>query len=87
MSASDADGDLDAQNDYLSETWFGGGWIRSIGSMDTTVFHANLLQGDVALQFRATLEGVRRHCAIRRQRPNGNNRRDIYCCSLEGVVT
>ncbi len=80
-------GDLDAQNDYLSETWFGGGWFRSIGSADTTVFHANLLQGDVALQFsRGHLKAFGGIAQYDDNDPNGNNRRDIYYYSVEGVV-
>jgi hypothetical protein len=80
-------GDLDAQNDYSSELWFGGGWFRSIGSPDTTVFHANLLQGDVALQFsRGHLKAFGGIAQYDDNDPNGNNRRDIYYYSVEGVV-
>lgn len=45
-------GDLHARNDYLSELWFGGGWFRSIGGPGTTRFHANLVEGDVAVRWR-----------------------------------
>lgn len=44
-------GDLDAENDSLSELWFGGGWFRSIGGPGTTHFHANLIEGDVAVRW------------------------------------
>lgn len=45
-------GDLDATDDFLSEIWYGGGWFRSIGGPGTTRFHANLVQGDVAMRWR-----------------------------------
>jgi hypothetical protein len=44
-------GDLDADLDYLSALWFGGGWFRSIGGPGTTRFHANLVEGDVAVRW------------------------------------
>ena len=44
-------GDLDVDNDYLSELWYGGGWFRSIGGPGTTRFHANLVEGDVAVRW------------------------------------
>lgn len=44
-------GELDANLDYLSELWFGNGWFRSIGSPATTRFHANLVEGDLAVRW------------------------------------
>jgi hypothetical protein len=80
-------GDLDAQNDYISELWFGGGWFRSIGSPATTKFHANLVQGDVALQFsRGHLKAFGGWARYDDNDPNGDNRRDIYYYSVEGVL-
>lgn len=81
-------GDLSASpdEDYLSELWFGGGWFRSIGSVETTKFHANLLQGDVALQFsRGHLKAFGGGAQYDDNDPNGDNRRDIYYYSVEGV--
>lgn len=45
-------GDLEVEDDYLSEIWYGGGWFRSIGGPGTTRFHANLVEGDVAVRWR-----------------------------------
>jgi len=80
-------GDLDAQNDNLSELWFGGGWFRSIGSTNTTTFHANLVQGDIALKFaRGTLRAFGGYAQYDDDDPTANNRRNFYYYSVEGVL-
>ena len=38
------------QKKFISELWFGSGWIRSLASGNTTLFHANLLEGDVQVR-------------------------------------
>ena len=43
-------GDLDVQGDSLSAMWFGNGFFRSLGSPNTTKFHANLVEGDVEVR-------------------------------------
>jgi len=80
-------GDLDADDDYLSELWFGGGWFRSIGSPSTTTFHANLAQADVALKFsRGLLRAFGGYAQYDDNDPTANNRRNFYYYSVEGVL-
>jgi hypothetical protein len=46
-------GRLDAQGDRLSELWFGDGFVRSLGSpQTTTTFQANLFQVDAMVTWR-----------------------------------
>lgn len=46
-------GTLGAKTDYVSEVWFGGAVFRSIGAPQrTTLFSANLFQGDATLRWR-----------------------------------
>lgn len=79
-------GDLDANNDFVSEIWFGGGWFRSIGSANTTTFRANLVQGDVALKFaRGHLRAFGGFAQYHDNDPGANNRRDLYYYAIEGV--
>lgn len=79
-------GELDAQRDALSEIWFGGGWFRSIGGPDTTRFHANLLQGDVAVRLPhghlKAFGGVARYDD---NDPAADNRRDLYYYAVEAA--
>lgn len=79
-------GDLDATDDYFSELWFGGGWFRSIGSTNTTEFHAHLIQADLALNF--SRGHLRASGGFARYDDNdslADNRRDFYFYALEGV--
>jgi hypothetical protein len=46
-------GDLDVQRDRFSELWFANGFIRQMGSFDTTTFRAGLVQGDVQFFWRS----------------------------------
>jgi hypothetical protein len=79
-------GDLDANDDYLSELWFGNGWFRSIGSPATTEFHANLVEGDVQLNFsRVNLKAFGGYICYDDNDPNADNQRDMYYYSVEGV--
>lgn len=79
-------GDLDARNDYLSELWLGPGFVHSIGSTNTTRFHAELLQGDIHLNFQRTAfkaaGGVLRYDD---DDSAGDNKRQVYYYSLEGT--
>jgi hypothetical protein len=80
-------GALDAEDDFLSELWFGNGWFRSIGSSETTQFHANLVEGDVHLRFsRGDLKAFGGYVCYDDNDPNGDNQRDIYFYSIEGVL-
>ena len=79
-------GDLDATDDYLSELWIGGGWFRSIGSTNTTEFHANLVQADLALNF--SRGHIRASGGFARYDDNDSlaeNRRDFYFYAIEGI--
>lgn len=78
-------GDLDAELDSLSEIWFGGGWFRSIGGPGTTRFHANLIEGDVALRWTGghlkTFGGA---ICYDDNDPAQSNARSMYFYSVEG---
>lgn len=79
-------GDLSAQNDFLSAEWFGNGFFQSLGSPATTVFHANLVEGDVTARWAsghvAAFGGYARYGD---NDPGVNNGRDIFYYSIEGV--
>lgn len=80
-------GDLDVQQDYLSELWFGGGWFRSIGSTNTSEFFVNLVQGDVAVKFsRGHLRAFGGYAHYDDNDPLADNKRDFYYYSIEGVL-
>jgi cell division protein FtsB len=79
-------GDLDAQNDVLSELWFGSAWIRRIGSPGTTRFHANLVEGDVQLNWPGFhIWGAGGYVNYEDNDPLGRNQRDVYYYYVEGV--
>ena len=79
-------GELDVQNDGVSELWIGPGLVYSLGSANTTVFEANVLQGDVHLKFTGTTVkasgGVLQYDD---DDPLANNRREVYYYFVEGV--
>ena len=79
-------GDLDANDDYASELWIGGGWFRSIGSPATRELHAELVQGDVVVKFsRGHVSTFGGYAHYDDNDPLGNNQRDFYYYSVEGV--
>lgn len=79
-------GELDVQKDRVSELWLGPGLVYSLGSANTTVFEANLLQGDVHLKFpRTTLKASGGVLQYDDNDPSANNRREVYYYYVEGV--
>ena len=79
-------GELDANNDYWSAVWFGGGWFRSIGSPSTTTYHAEQVQGDVALNFsRGHIKAFAGVARYDDNDPTADNRRDFFYYTVEGV--
>jgi hypothetical protein len=79
-------GKLDVEQDGVSELWLGPGLVYSLGSASTTVFEANLLQGDVQLRFpRTTLKAAGGVLQYKDNDPAANNRREVYFYQLEGV--
>jgi len=79
-------GNLDVAQDGMSALWFGNGWIRSLGSPQTTVFHANLVEGDVDIRlpgFRLRTAGG--YIGYGDNDPTANNGRDVYYYYVEGV--
>lgn len=79
-------GDLDVKGDFLSELWIGDGFVRSLGSSNTTTFEADVVQGEARLRWRdghlGLAGGVLRYAD---NDPSANNRRDVYFYSIEGV--
>ena len=79
-------GKLDAEDDSLSELWFGSGWFRSIGGTNASTFYANLVEGDVQLNFsRGSLKAFGGYIRYGDNDPDANNGRDIYYYSVEGL--
>ena len=77
-------GALDAQDDALSELWFGGGWFRSIGGPGTTRFHANLVEGDVAVRWaQGQLKAFGGAIGYDDNDPAKSNARTMYFYALE----
>ena len=79
-------GEIDVENDEESELWLGSGFVRSLGSAATTVFEANLLQGDVHLKFpHTTFKAAGGVLQYDDDDPAANNEREVYYYSLEAV--
>jgi len=79
-------GELDVQRDGVSELWLGPGLIYSLGSPNTTVFKANLLEGDVHLKFpTTTIKAAGGVLQYDDNDPTANNRREVYYYYVEGV--
>src|SRR5262249_14716063 len=78
-------GELDAENDFISALWFGGGWFLSIGNPATTTrFHANLVQGDVRLKWkRGYLAAYGGYVCYDDNDTANDNRRGIYHYAIE----
>lgn len=79
-------GDLNVQNDKMSQLWFANGFFRSLGSSNTTGFHANLVQGDVQVRLaRGHFGASGGFIRYGDNDPRACNGRNIYFYSLEGV--
>jgi hypothetical protein len=79
-------GDLSVQGDLLSALWFGNAFFRSIGSAQTTQFHANLVEGDVEAHWpRGHLKAFGGYIRYDDNDPASNNRRDVFYYAVEGV--
>ncbi|HKQ36818.1 MAG TPA: hypothetical protein VJ063_02000 [Verrucomicrobiae bacterium] len=81
-------GDLDAQRDQFSELWLANSFIRALGNpATTTTFHAELLEGDVQLNFsRGYFKGAGGYIHSDDNDTSGaDNARDVYYYYAEGV--
>ena len=79
-------GDLDPNNDGVSAVWFGCGWFRSLGSTNTTKFHANAVEGDVELRLSCCrVKDFGGYINYGDNDPLGNNHRDVYYYAVEGT--
>ena len=79
-------GDLDANNDFLSELWIGNGWFRSLGGANTTLFHANLVEGDVAVRWKnGHVKAFGGAICYGDNDPDANNGRTAFYYSIEAV--
>src|SRR5262249_5228547 len=76
-------GNLNANKDRLSELWFANGFFRSLGSTNTTRFHANLVEGDITFRLpRGHIRAFGGYVHYDDDDPNGNNARDVYYYSV-----
>jgi hypothetical protein len=79
-------GAIDVHQDQLSAMWFGGGFFRSLGSASTTQFHADLVEGDVAVELpHGQIKAFGGYIHYGDNDPNANNSRDVFYYSVEGV--
>jgi hypothetical protein len=79
-------GDLNAQNDMISALWFGNGWFQSLGGPGTTIFHANLVEGDVTARWNSGhVSAFGGYARYGDNDPAADNGRDIFFYSIEGV--
>jgi len=78
-------GDLSPM-DYWSEVYFANGWIVPIGSTNMTLFHANLVEGDVEVKLHhAKIHAFGGYIHYDDNDPAGANRREMYFYSVEGL--
>ncbi len=78
-------GNLSVQNGVSAE-WFGNGFFRSLGSTNTTTFHANLVEGDAQLRWPwLQLKGAGGYINYGDNDPGANNHRNVFYYLVEGV--
>lgn len=79
-------GDLHATNDKYSELWLGPGFMRSIGSTNTTSFEAQLVEGDAQVHWKGGhVKTAGGYIHYQDDDPLADNSRDIYYYYVEGV--
>ncbi|GEM_PF-577955 len=79
-------GDVNAKRDFISAVWFGTDFFQSLGSTNTTKFHANLVEGDVTARWKSGhVSGFGGYARYGDNDPAANNGRDIFYYSVEGV--
>jgi len=72
-------------NNGVSASWFANGFFRSLGSSNTTTFHANLLEGDVQARLPwLQLRTAGGYINYGDNDPAANNHRDVYYYYVEG---
>ena len=79
-------GDLSVPKDVLSAMWFGNGFFRSLGGPGTTLFHANLAEGDAQVRLaHSQIKAAGGYVNYGDNDPNGSNHRDVYYYYVEGM--
>lgn len=79
-------GDLSVQGDQMSAMWFANGFFRSLGSPQTTQFHANLVEGDIQFRLpRGHIKAFGGYINYNDNDPTANNERDVYYYAVEGM--
>lgn len=79
-------GSLKAAPGSLSAMWFGNGFFKSIGTADTTKFHANAAEADVTMRWQTGhVSGYGGWARYADNDPAGDNARDVYYYSVEAV--
>ena len=77
-------GNLNVQQDMLSALWFANGWFRSIGSPATTLFHVNLVQGDVTANWKSGyIRAFGGYARYDDNDPAAYNERNLFYYSVE----
>jgi len=80
-------GKLNADDDFLSELWFGNGFIRSVGSLaTTTTFEAQVFEGDVRVRLpRGHIQAAGGYLKYDDNDSAADNRRDVYYYYVEAL--
>ncbi len=79
-------GNLSVDGDGQSGLWIGNGFFRSLGSPDTTKFHADLVEGDVTARWKSgRVSALGGYARYGDNDPSGNNARNIFYYSVESM--
>jgi hypothetical protein len=69
-----------------SAIWFGNGFFQSVGGPETSLFHVNLVEGDVAARWSSGhISAFGGYGHYDDNDPAANNSRDIFYYAVEGV--
>jgi hypothetical protein len=79
-------GNVNAQMDRTSALWFGNGFFQSLGSTNTTTFHADLVETDATARWDSGhISAFGGYARYGDNDPSADNGRDIFYYSIEGV--
>jgi hypothetical protein len=80
-------GKLNTDGDFLSELWFGNGFIRSLGSLvTTTTFEAQVFESDVRVRLpQGHLQAAGGYLRYDDNDTAADNRRDVYYYYIEAL--
>ena len=78
-------GNINVHHDGVAALWFGNAYLSSIGSPSTTLFHSDLVEGDVQLRMgRGQIKAAGGYLHYGDNDTVANNNRDVYYYFVEG---